>query len=354
MSGSYQEYKGKGLTGLCNLGNTCYVNSSLQCIGHVPELNEYIRFYFKQYNEHSPRNQNVLFLKEWIDLHTMMWSKNVIISPNRFIGVIHKMSQEKKNALFVGFEQNDSTEFLYFLLSIFHDALKTAPDVGKIKQMQLSDFLGQGIPGNSSFLTYFKKYHDNNYSIIDTLFGVYCKIDIIDKKTQKCLSSNYENFYILDIALHSTQLNECLHHHFQDELMNKENDNQYYDDKEKCYKDVVKKTSIYHFPKYLAIQLKRWNYNLRKNQRIIHYDLQSLDMNPFLHNERIEYEGNTTYQLMGIINHSGNVMGGHYFSYIKNFNGKWYCFNDTSVQEIPVSKLLSNKNYCLLYRRGKK
>ena len=60
--------------------------------------------------------------------------------------------------------------------------------------------------------------------------------------------------------------------------MNEENDNQYFDDKEKCHKDVIKKYAIYYCPKYLIIQMKRWDYNLRKNQRIIHYDNEELDL----------------------------------------------------------------------------
>ena len=56
-------------------------------------------------------------------------------------------------------------------------------------------------------------------------------MEIIDP-VKKVLSSNYENFYILDVALTSTQLQECLENHFSNEHMNKENNNQYFDDKE--------------------------------------------------------------------------------------------------------------------------
>ena len=343
------EYTNKGLTGLTNLGNTCYINSSLQIMSHVYELNEYITHFFSK--EHQKNDKNIIFLKEWNDLHKLMWSKNCIISPNRFIGVIQKMAKQKQNDIFAGFHQNDSTEFVYFIISIFHDALKGASDVDTLFQCQLNDFEHQGISSKSDFVRYLKTYHKNNYSIMDTLFGIYCKMDIVDSSSSKVLSSKYENFYMLDIALTSTSLDECLKIHFANELMNKENDNQYYDDKEKCYKDVIKKYSIYYPPRYFIVQLKRWNHNLRKNQRIIHYDINSIDLNPFIHSNT-RNNTITTYSLFGIINHSGNIYGGHYFSFLKNTNGKWYVYNDTQVQEISEQKLLCNKNYCLIYRRN--
>ena len=128
--------------------------------------------------------------------------------------------------------------------------------------------------------------------------------------------------------------------------------NQYYDDGEKKYKDVIKKTYLYNSPPYFIVQLKRWNMNLKKNQRIIHYDPKEIDLTPYFYKESPD-KSNSVYELFGIINHSGNVFGGHYFSYIKGFNGKWYEFNDAQVKEIPLSKLLTNKNYCFIYRRNK-
>jgi ubiquitin C-terminal hydrolase len=58
------------------------------------------------------------------------------------------------------------------------------------------------------------------------------------------------------------------------------------------------------------------------------------------------------YELYGVCNHSGGVLGGHYTAYVKNANGKWYHFNDTSVSEVGLNEsIVSAKAYVLFYRK---
>ena len=54
----------------------------------------------------------------------------------------------------------------------------------------------------------------------------------------------------------------------------------------------------------------------------------------------------------GICNHLGGTKGGHYNSYIKNLNGKWYLYDDTEVLEMTdVENLVTANAYCLFYRK---
>ena len=73
-------------------------------------------------------------------------------------------------------------------------------------------------------------------------------------------------------------------------------------------------------------------------------------MSPYI----IGYNKNSyVYDLFGICNHNGGILGGHYYSYIKN-NNKWFNFNDEEIEEIKdLSKLISPSAYCLFYHKKK-
>lgn len=338
---------GKGLTGLLNLGNSCYLNSALQIISNFHFLNDYIDSYLAE--SAAVDSLDLHLMKEWNDLRRLMWEKNVIISPNRFKKTVEFVSGKKNWESFAGFEQNDAAEFLFFILNIFHDSLKMDKKDKRVTELFLSNeqiFLRKKY---SDFNNFFNRIHQE-YSYIDHLFTVYFKVDYIDKVTNKIITSQYENMYSLDLPLNQLSINDCLKELFRSEELNKENNNQYYDDKEEKYKDVIKKTYVFQSSRYLLVQLKRWNMNLRKNQRIIHHDInEPLTIADHCYDKN-KISSSKEYELFGVINHSGNIYGGHYTCIIKNDNEKWYDYNDATIKEIPVNKVVGNKNYCLIYR----
>jgi ubiquitin C-terminal hydrolase len=145
----------------------------------------------------------------------------------------------------------------------------------------------------------------------------------------------------------SPSLIDCLNNYVEGEILDGEN--AWYNEETKEKVNIRKKIQFWSFPNILVIDFKRFNNSFQKNQILINFPLENLDLSSYV----IGYKSESyKYDLYGVCNHSGGVMGGHYTAYVKNANGKWYHFNDTSVSEVgnPES-IISPKAYVLFYRK---
>lgn len=63
-----------------------------------------------------------------------------------------------------------------------------------------------------------------------------------------------------------------------------------------------------------------------------------LDLSSLITESNHESVRNPVYNLVGVVNHCGDIDFGHYTAECRNpINGKWYDFNDSSVHEIKIS-----------------
>ena len=108
---------GYGACGLSNLGNTCYINSALQCISYFPLLRSYLLSgEFKttgDLNKDNPLGTEGFLLEEFVELLRFMWSaKAGEKSPFRFRKLIAKLKPD----VFAGADQQDAQELLSYVL----------------------------------------------------------------------------------------------------------------------------------------------------------------------------------------------------------------------------------------------
>ena len=110
--------KDKGMTGLTNLGNTCFLNSCIQILNHTFELVDVL-----QLQSNKKNISEFSMIQEWNELREIMWSNDGVVSPNKFIFNVHKLAREKKRELFTGWAQNDMSEFLLFFIECIHTSI---------------------------------------------------------------------------------------------------------------------------------------------------------------------------------------------------------------------------------------
>jgi ubiquitin carboxyl-terminal hydrolase 8 len=285
-------------------------------------------------------------LVEWDELRKMLWSDNCIISPGKFIKTIQKVAQIKGVDLFTGFSQNDLPEFLLFLIDCFHTSLS------REIRMTIS-----GTPSNTTdniaiqCFEMIKKMYSKEYSEIWNLFYAVHVSEISDLKTGESLKITPEPYFILDLPIpaktNSTTLIDCFNLYVEGEIL--EGENGWINDSTKERIDIRKKIQFWSFPNILVIDLKRFNARFQKSQVLVTFPIDNLDLSEYV----IGYKRQSyKYELYGVCNHSGGVMGGHYTAYVKNANGKWYHFNDTSVSEVGLpDSIVSPKAYVLFYRK---
>jgi ubiquitin carboxyl-terminal hydrolase 8 len=335
------KYSNKGLSGLSNLGNTCFINASVQILSHTYELNEFLDK--ETFKKNLKKKHDSVLLIEWDNLRKILWNENCIVSPYKFLKTIQKVAQLKNIEIFTGYSQNDASEFLLFLIDCFHNSISR-----EVK------FTISGIPENKTDELAIKCFkmiencYKNDYSEIWNLFYGIQVSEIVTLDNEKIISETPEPYFIINLPIPPNNkfpsLIDCFNHYIDGEII--EN---YKNDETNTIVNIKKKFLFWSFPNILAIDLKRFNNKFQKNQILINFPFDNLDLSSYVIGYKKEHY---IYELYGVCNHSGGVMGGHYTAYVKNANGKWYHYNDTSVTEVAINEtIISTKAYILFYRK---
>jgi ubiquitin C-terminal hydrolase len=350
---SIEKYKDKGLSGLTNLGNTCFLNAIMQVLSHTYELNDYLER--NTYKQQLNNKYESALLIEWDELRGLLWKENCIISPFKFLKTVHKLSELKGMDMFTGFNQNDLPEFLSFVIDCFHIALS--------REVKMT------ITGHSRDDTdiiavkcfeRIKQLYEKDYSEIWKMFyGVH--ISILNKVSNgDNISMVPEPFFTITLPIpinnNAPTLIDCFNLYVEIETLDGDNCFTLEDTKEKI--EVTKKLMFWSFPDILVILFKRsefdktkTKFNNAKNQIMIDFPLENLNLSPYV----MGYNKDSyVYDLYGVCNHIGTAFGGHYTSFVKNANEKWYHYNDASISEVTVvQQIITPHAYCFFYRKRK-
>uniref|UniRef100_A0A3P8W1L6 Ubiquitin carboxyl-terminal hydrolase 8 n=1 Tax=Cynoglossus semilaevis TaxID=244447 RepID=A0A3P8W1L6_CYNSE len=344
--------QGASLTGLRNLGNTCYMNSILQCLCNTPAMADYFNknYYMEDINRYCRTylctRYNILGHKgevaeEFGVIMKALWAGLYkCISPRDF-----KITIGKINDQFAGYDQQDSQELLLFLMDGLHEDLNKADNRKRYKEEE-NDHLDDQMAAELAW----SKHKLLNESIIVALFqGQF-------KSTVQCLtchrkSRTFETFMYLSLPLASTSkcsLQDCLRLFSKEEKLT--DNNKVFCRHCKAHRDSTKKLEIWKVPPILLVHLKRFSYEGRWKQKLqtyVDFPLDSLDLSQYVIGPKNSLK---RYGLYSVSNHYGGLDGGHYTAYCKNaMKQRWYKFDDHEVWEISTSSVKSSAAYILFY-----
>ena len=351
------------LVGLNNIGATCYMNATLQCLSNTDELTN---FYLKTFKYDSSDN-NKIISNAYYNVVKSLWdinNNNKSFSPNEF-----KEKLSKENPLFAGIAANDSKDLINFLLERFHNELNV---INKQNNQKDGNNISYEIKPNDQlneqkmlniFTSEFKaKYNSiiSNlfYGVLETKsqcqqckyikynFQVYSFIEFpLERVNQYCFNTGRRYNYNMNSNKNpDIDLYECFEYYNNLELM--AGDNQMYCNICNCNCDSLYGSVLYSTPNYLII-------NLNRGRGAIYECNVNFPEQLNLFNFVTFKNGNTVYELYAVICHIGpSSMSGHFIAFCKNrIDKKWYKYNDAFVTlcENP-NEYRSGMPYILFYK----
>lgn len=323
-----------GNKGLANLGNTCYMNTALQCLSHLLEFHPQNRLFNKT-------TGNGLY-NEWYEFQSQMWSdgNETMIVPRKLLQSFIKTCKQQ-DICFFNFHQNDTEEFINIFMDLLHRSIKTKADIS-IEGKPNNQLQKLHVESVKSWSTFFK----NDYSYIIQKF--YSQLISITS-CPKCdyYTVNFEPFMVLSLEIpdQSNSIYDCLDSYTKKHSLDLQNT--WTCDKCKQQVQPEKKLKLWKTSNVLIILLKRYSKNRKKD------DFVSYPTDLDLHTYSVDVNSlGKQYYLSGIGIQSGSLRGGHYYAMCRNdLDGQWREYNDTNVRTVEESHMLKQKPYCLFYRR---
>ena len=331
--------------GLQNVGATCYMNATLQCLIHIRELSELLlsAFYMKKPEEDPDFIKNHQLSYEYVNILKQVFFPKFYgnndmksFAPYKFKELVGQL-----NPLFSGINANDAKDLLQFILERMHSETKMAMQyfqeyiIDQSNELQAKQYFYNSYvyQSNSPFLIYLYgiikiqtqcckcktiKYNFQSYNLLYFPLKE-SKNHIVTLKKSKDSNFN-EKDYVLT-------LEDCFE--FNQKVEHFSGDNCMYCNICKDLQEADYQSMLYSTPPVLSIVLNRGRANLDFQEKFTFGP--ELNIEKYLHNE----EKKGKYYLIGIVVHLGESnMSGHFMAFRRmDRESKWFCYNDSFVEE---------------------
>ncbi|KAK2532138.1 hypothetical protein Q9966_008402 [Columba livia] len=307
--------------GLLNLGNTCFLNATLQCLTYTPPLANYLLS-----REHSRTcHQSGFCMTCVMQNHVTQAFANSgsVIKPVSFVRDLKKIAPHIRLG-----RQEDAHEFLRFTI----DAMQKAclPDCTELdRQTQATTLIHQIFGG----------------SLRSRVKCSMCKA--VSDTFDPCLDLPVE-ITVPGQGQQAANVEQALELFVKPDLLGGEN--AYLCDKCKKKVSATKRFTIHRAPRVLTLALKRFaDFTGGKITKDVGYP-ELLNIRPYMSQTSRDP---VMYGLYAVLVHSGySSHAGHYYCYVKASDGQWYQMNDNVVRPSNIKVVLNQQAYVLFYLRG--
>ncbi|XP_026420587.1 ubiquitin carboxyl-terminal hydrolase 12-like [Papaver somniferum] len=302
---TYDSRKETGYVGLKNQGATCYMNSLLQTLYHIP--------YFRKAVYHMPTTENDLASGSSIPLALQ----------TLFYKLQYKKDSVGTKELTKSFGWNTNQAFMQ------HDV----QELNRVLCEKLENKM-KGTAAEGTIQHLFEGHHMNYIECINVDY----------KSTRK------ESFYDIQLDVKGCQDVYASFDKYV-EVERLEGDNKYQAGQEHGLQDAKKGVLFIDFPPVLQLQLKRYEYDVMRDTMVKINDRYEFPLQLDLDREDGKYLSpdsdksvRNLYTLQAVLVHSGGGHGGHYYAFIRpTVSEQWFKFNDELVTKEDIKRVLEEQ-----------
>eukprot|EP00756_Hemistasia_phaeocysticola_P008123 Hpha_TRINITY_DN14506_c0_g1::TRINITY_DN14506_c0_g1_i1::g.47009::m.47009/K11839/USP8, UBP5; ubiquitin carboxyl-terminal hydrolase 8 len=243
-----------GMCGLSNIGNTCYMNSALQCLSATTRFRQFFISgeYTSHVNKYNKLGTEGRLANKFGELLNELWSGRAqSVKPKDFKKVLGDCNDQ-----FRGWAQEDSQELLSYLMDMLHEDLNR---VTKKEYVEIKD--RPGAPDWDVAEEYWLNHIRRNNSVIVSLFHGQLR-SIVQCNRCRYEGKAFDPFSSLSLPVPSGggTLRDCMNRFTAAEEVG--GGNEWYCPRCKTHVPFHKDISLWRLPYYLIFHLKRFKYNM--------------------------------------------------------------------------------------------
>lgn len=351
-----------GAVGMHNLGNSCYLNSIIQCLNHIDPITEFFLNdeYLNDLNRKNPLGSGGMVATAYATLLKEVWSGDyAALAPRLLKQTVASFAPQFNNSY-----QHDSQEFCQFLMDGIHEDCNRVQSKPYVEELE-----GFGMEDSKAAIETWRKHllrHDS--IIVDRCQGMHRSHLTCPSCGRESIKFDVFSTISLPLLLEdkigsasTIRVEDCIEKFLEGEQL--DDLNAWYCPSCKKHVCALKMIALWSVPDVLILHLKRFQFencsvsnNLLRSKidDTVKFPVDGLDLTKHVLGP-IDEDAPPVYNLFGVSEHMGaTANSGHYTATVRNSkDSRWYRYNDAHVGETTGDAAVNGGAYLLFYQRAK-